>query len=170
MGATLELCPKGTSGTHGRVLNRERNWSAKRHCSLLLEGPPPLCQRPCRLRTPPPLVPGPTRHLAHRGSGFRPPRAPSAAPLPRRRRRHLPLAAVTLRTRRTRWVAGKWSPHSRPTLTPISSPVSSLPDYSGWLFLSGLRTPCLLGNIVPWQRLGPGRETETSGKWSSQWF
>lgn len=98
-------------GSHGWVQKLGRNWGPERHCSLLLSVsslPPtaplafqsPSSLRPWRPRCSPP---------AHRGSGFRPPRAPSAAPL-HRRRRHLPLAAVTLRNHSTRRIAGKWSP------------------------------------------------------------
>ena len=77
-------------GSHGWVQKLGRNWGPERHCSLLLSVsslPPtaplafqsPSSLRPWRPRCSPP---------AHRGSGFRPPRAPSAAPL-HRRRRHL---------------------------------------------------------------------------------
>lgn len=60
--------------------------------------------------SPAPLLPSPqdlTPPPAHRGSGLRAPRAPSAAPLHRRCRRHLPPAAVTQRRRCTSRAAGK---------------------------------------------------------------
>lgn len=99
----------------------------------------PSSLRPWRPRCSPP---------AHRGSGFRPPRAPSAAPL-HRRRRHLPLAAVTLRNHSTRRIAGKWSPPtsaSAPTaLAAFRPPLRN----SGRTFISGFRAPCLLGKCSP---------------------
>ena len=97
--------------SHGRVQKLGRNWGPERHCSLLLSVSSLAPTAPLPFQSPSSLRPWPPRCSppAHRGSGFRPPRAPSAAPL-HRRRRHLPLAAVTLRNHCIRRVAGKWSP------------------------------------------------------------
>lgn len=86
-----------------------------------------------------PLLPSPqdlTPPPAHRDSGLRPPRAPSAAPLRRRcgrrrRRRHLPPAAVTQRRRCTSRAAGKWSPAPRPVPAPKACRVGSRPPSLG---------------------------------------
>lgn len=81
-----------------------------------------------------PLLPSPqafTPPPAHRGSGLRPPRAPSAAPLHRRCRRHLPPAAVTQRRRCTSRAAGKWSPALRPVPAPTACRVGSRPPSPG---------------------------------------
>lgn len=114
-------------GSHGRVQRRGRTWA---QTSLLLSPrmrPYPSASVPAASGFFLPWSPGPHASPAHRGSGLRPPRAPSAAPLRKHRRRHLPLAAVTLRTRRTCMAAGKWSPRSRPTPAPASRPASGLP-------------------------------------------
>lgn len=81
-----------------------------------------------------PLLPSPqdlTPPPAHRGSGLRPPRAPSAAPLHRRCRRHLPPAAETQRRRCTSRAAGKWSPAPRPVPAPKACRVRSRPPSPG---------------------------------------
>lgn len=115
LGATLELCPEGTGeprvgpelgkkpGSRTSLLLFPRSAPTRRPALLPPQGPSSLRSR---APTPPP---------AHRGAGLRPPRAPSAAPPHRRRRRHLPFAAGTLRTRRAHRAAGKWSPHCSPT-------------------------------------------------------
>lgn len=87
--------------------------------ALALSAPP--------LPSPQDLTPPP----AHRGSGLRPPRAPSAAPLHKRCRRHLPPAAVTQRRRCTSRAAGKWSPAPRPVPAPKACRVRSRPPSPG---------------------------------------
>ena len=141
LGATLELCPEGTGepregpeqekkpGSRTSLLPFPRSAPTPRPAPLPLGGPSSLRSR---APTPPP---------AHRGAGLRPPRAPSAAPLRRRRRRHLPFAAGTLRTRRARGAAGKWSPRCgpNPPLPPAArAAFRPQPDHAGAPFVSGL--------------------------------
>lgn len=99
-GATLELRPEGTGEPReGPELGKTLRSRTSRLLSLRSAPnpqPAPLpLQGPSSFRPRAPMPP-----LAHRSSGLRPPRAPSAAPL-HRRRRHLPFAAVPLRTRCT---------------------------------------------------------------------
>ena len=161
-------------GSHGRVQKLGRNWGPERLCSLLLSvsSLPPTAplpfQSPSSLRPWPPRCSPP----AHRGSGLRPPRAASAAPL-HRRRRHLPLAAVTLRNHCTRRVAGKWSPlctsASAPTARATFRPPPLRSPVALHFRLSGAMP---LGKCSPVTGGGTERGLEASGKWSSRrlWF
>lgn len=137
------------------------------------EGPRPRCSRPGPAARAPAAAPRPQRPSsprprpsrrpppAHRGSGLRPPRAPSAAPLRRRcRRRHLPPAAVTQRRRCTSRAAGKWSPAPRPVPAPTACRVGSRPPSpgvhrGGRHFRPSSAMP--LGKCSPW-RAGAGRK------------
>lgn len=169
----MELCPEGTKEPREGPEKGKRLGSQTSLLPSPRMRPYPSASAPAASGLFLPWSPGPHASPAHRGSGLRPPRAPSAAPLRKHLRRHLPLAAVTLRTRRTCMVAGKWSPRSRPTPAPTALPAAFRPApdyYSRRLFVSGLWARCLLGSVVLGLRLGTGSETEASGKWSSQWF
>lgn len=158
-GATLELWPRGTWWPRK---GPQQGWGEdERARAPAAPGPaPPLAprqQRPSSPRPRPSRRPPP----AHRGSGLRPPRAPSAAPLRRRcRRRHLPPAAVTQRRRCTSRAAGKWSPAPRPVPAPTACRVGSRPPSpgvhrGGRHFRPSSAMP--LGKCSPW-RAGAGRK------------
>lgn len=129
---------RGGLGSQGRVPSK--GWEEEgegggeaRARDPAAPGPPPRPLAPRPRRRPSSPRPGPSRRPpAHRGSsGLRPPRAPSAAPLQRRCRRHLPPAAVTQRRRCTSRAAGKWSPPPRPVPAPTACRVGSRPPSPG---------------------------------------